>query len=130
MTIEHLAIWCKNLEAMKDFYTELFGGQTSARYTNPKTGFSSYFVRFPAGGARLELMQMPGLAPNQNPVASQCYGLAHFAVAVGSEAAVWAMTERLQAHQCPILRGPRLTGDGYFEVEALDIEGNRLEIMK
>jgi hypothetical protein len=28
-----------------------------------------------------------------------------------------------------ILRGPRTTGDGYFEVEVLDIEGNRLEMV-
>jgi lactoylglutathione lyase len=39
------------------------------------------------------------------------------------------MVDVLKAKNCEILRGPRTTGDGYFEVEALDIEGNKLEIV-
>jgi lactoylglutathione lyase len=27
-----------------------------------------------------------------------------------------------------ILRGPRLTGDGYYEFEMLDPDGNRIEV--
>jgi lactoylglutathione lyase len=129
MRIEHIAIWCKNLEAMKDFYSTVLGGTSSEQYTNPTTGFSSYFITFPSGGARLELMQKPDIAPNLNALDPQSFGLIHFAIEVGSEAKVWEMVDILKAKNCPILRGPRTTGDGYFEVETVDIEGNRLEIM-
>jgi lactoylglutathione lyase len=129
MKIEHIAIWCKNLEAMKTFYCTLFGATANEKYKNPITGFSSYFITFPSGGARLELMQKPDIAPNLNALDPQSFGLIHYAIQVGSEAAVWQMVEELKAQNCLILRGPRTTGDGYFEVETVDIEGNRLEIM-
>jgi lactoylglutathione lyase len=129
MKIEHIAIWCKDLEAMKNFYTTVFGASSNEKYTNPNTRFSSYFISFPSGGARLELMQKPDIAPNQNALDPQSFGLIHYAIEVGSEAEVWRMVDILKAQNCPILRGPRTTGDGYFEVESVDIEGNRLEIM-
>jgi lactoylglutathione lyase len=129
MKIEHIAIWCKDLENMKNFYINLFGASANDKYTNPNTGFSSYFLTFPSGGARLELMQMPNIAPNQNAIHPQSMGIIHYAIQVGSEAAVWKMVEQFKTNNCTILRGPRTTGDGYFEVEVLDIEGNRLEIV-
>jgi lactoylglutathione lyase len=129
MKIEHIAIWCKDLEAMKTFYCTLFGAAHNEKYVNPTTGFSSYFISFPSGGARLELMQKPDIALNQNALDPQSFGLIHYAIEVGSKEAVWQMVDLLKAQNCPILRGPRTTGDGYFEVETVDIEGNRLEIM-
>ena len=30
---------------------------------------------------------------------------------------------------CPILSGPRVTGDGYYEASLLDPEGNLLELV-
>lgn len=127
--IEHIAIWCQDLESMRSFYCEVFDAVANQKYTNPNTGFSSYFLTFPDGGARLELMAMPTVVLNQNTIDPQCMGLVHFAIKVGSKEAVEAMTVKLQEYGCRILRGPRTTGDGYFEVEALDIEGNRLEVM-
>ena len=129
MKIEHIAIWCKDLESMRTFYQQLFHAISNNKYQNPQTGFSSYFLTFPHGDTRLELMQMPNIAPNQNTVNPQCMGLIHFSIQVGSREAVNEMTQKLIDHNCTILRGPRTTGDGYYELEALDIEGNRLEIM-
>ena len=37
--------------------------------------------------------------------------------------------EELKNAGYQILRGPRQTGDGYYEFETLDPEGNRLEVM-
>jgi lactoylglutathione lyase len=129
MKIEHIALWCKDLEKMKTFYCAVFNATSNEKYTNPTTGFSSYFISFPSGGARLELMQKPDIAPNLNALDPQSFGLIHYAIQVGSKAEVWKMVDILLAQNCPILRGPRTTGDGYFEVETVDIEGNRLEIM-
>ena len=55
-------------------------------------------------------------------------GLAHFAIAVGSEQSVDMLTSRLQTDGYEILDGPRRTGDGYYESVVLDPDGNRIEI--
>ena len=56
MKIEHVAIYAKNLEALRDFYVKYFQAISNEMYENPKKGFRSYFLSFSAG-ARLELMQ-------------------------------------------------------------------------
>lgn len=127
MYIEHLAIWCKDLEAMKDFYTRYFNARSNDRYHNPRNRFSSYFLSFEKG-PRLELMQMPGIPDSLNDVLAQFSGLVHFAVSVSSEEAVNAITEQLRKEGFRIVGEPRTTGDGYYESAVLDPEGNRIEI--
>ena len=46
MRIEHIAVFVRDLESARDFFTEYFGGQANDCYHNPKTGFRSYFIRF------------------------------------------------------------------------------------
>ena len=36
--------------------------------------------------------------------------------------------KQLEKNGYPILRGPRKTGDGYYEFETLDPDNNRLEV--
>lgn len=127
MYIEHLAIWCKNLELMKDFYVNYFGAVSNAGYHNPKNGFSSYFLSFKKG-PRLELMQMPGIPDSLNDVMAQFSGLIHFAVSVGSEEKVDVLTDQFRKDGIRIVGEPRKTGDGYYESAVLDPEGNRIEI--
>lgn len=127
MHIEHIAIWTPDLERLKQFYERYGGATAGARYTNPRRQFTSYFLTFPAG-ARLELMHAPQVVDDRPPAGQQRLGLAHLALAVGSREAVDALTARLRADGYPILDGPRLTGDGYYESVALDPDGNWLEI--
>jgi len=124
MRIEHVAIWSRDIGVLRKFYCEHFGCVASARYENPGTGFSSYFLRF-ADGARLEIMQQPGIDAAGR--ATAC-GLAHFAVSVGSEEAVRSLTAKLQAQGVRGTGEPRWTGDGYFESVVLDPDGNAIEL--
>ncbi|HLP24299.1 MAG TPA: VOC family protein, partial [Acidobacteriota bacterium] len=55
-------------------------------------------------------------------------GLAHFALSLGSEPAVYEKTERLRAAGVRVVSAPRRTGDGYYESVVLDPDGNRIEI--
>ncbi|MEZ0539395.1 VOC family protein [Fibrella arboris] len=128
MHIEHLALWVRDLEAMRAFYERYFQATANQKYTNPTKGFSSYFLSFPQGGARLELMQMPGIPDTRNDAMTQFAGLIHFAISVGSNAQVDALTEQLRTAGFTVVGEPRLTGDGYYESVVFDPEQNRIEI--
>jgi lactoylglutathione lyase len=127
MRIEHIALWCKDLEAMRAFYERFFGARSTDKYLNPAKGFASYFLSFDSG-ARLELMYMPSVPETANDPHLQATGWTHLAISVGSEGGVDAMTAALKDAGYEVIYGPRRTGDGYYESTILDPEGNRLEI--
>ena len=127
MHIDHVALWTEDLDRCARFYAEYFGAATGPVYINAAKGFASRFLSF-ASGARLEVMTTTTLAPARLPAGAQRMGLTHLALAVGSEAAVDALTQRLAAAGHPVLDGPRRTGDGYYESVVLDPDGNRIEI--
>ncbi len=128
MTLEHAAIWTDDLELLKDFYIKYFEATANNQYSNPVTGFKSYFLSFKSG-ARLEIMMKPGIPENTNDtVEKQHKGIIHLAFAVDTREEVEKMASLLQADGIKILRGPRVTGDGYYEFEMLDPDNNRLEV--
>ncbi len=128
MTLEHVALWTNNLESLKDFYCLYFQGNANNLYHNQKTGFKSYFLSF-SGSARLEIMQMPEIPVNQNDrKQKQHLGLIHLAFGANSKEEVDAKAKELKEAGFEILRGPRTTGDGYYEFETLDPDGNRIEV--
>ena len=92
MQIAHIAIWVRDLEAMKLFYTRYFAGVSSSRYVNPAKQFESYFISF-GSGASIELMHKSSVC-NPRETAEQL-GIAHIAFKLGSEQAVIELTETL-----------------------------------
>ena len=125
MKIAHIALYVRDLEAARDFFVTYFGGVSNSGYHNGNTDFRSFFISFD-GGARLELMHLPGLAdgdktPNRT-------GYAHIAFSVGSRERVDTLTERLRSAGYAVISGPRTTGDGYYESCVEAVEGNRIEI--
>ena len=82
MKIEHIALYVNDLEAAKDFFVRYFDAVPNAGYHNPRTDFRSYFLTF-ADGARLELMNKPGMSDEPKPAART--GYAHIAFSVGSQ---------------------------------------------
>jgi len=116
--IEHVALWTDALEPLRAWYERWLGGRSGPRYENAETGFGSYFLEF-KGGARLELMRMPGQEPGLR---------AHVAFALGSQGRVDALVAELRAAGVQVLNGPRTTGDGYYEAVVTDPDGNRVEL--
>ncbi len=128
MHIEHIAIWTKDLENLKNFYQKYFNATSNEIYHNPTKGFNSYFLSFEKG-ARLELMQMPNIPTSKDDIYEQFMGLIHFAISVGSKEKVNNLTEILRNDGFEIISEPRTTGDGYYESVVLDPDKNRIEIV-
>lgn len=128
MHIDHVAIWTKNLERLKDYYIKYFGGKSNAKYLNKETHFESYFLSFQSG-TKLELMQKPGITANLNNPIEQYQGIIHLSFAVDTMSKVDEKVDELKKNGFRILKGPRKTGDGYYEFETLDPDNNRLEVM-
>ncbi|WP_273273360.1 VOC family protein [Maribacter polysiphoniae] len=126
MKIEHLAVWVRDLERMKDFYGTYFEAVAGEKYYNPNKNFTSYFLSFDEG-PRLELMYNPNISENL-PGDVVHLGLVHFAISVGSRKKVVELTEKLRNSGFEIVGEPRTTGDGYYESVVLDPENNRIEI--
>lgn len=125
MRIEHIAMYVNNLEAARDFFVTYLNGRSNDGYHNKTTDFRSYFVSFD-DGARLEIMNKPGVTDQENTLSRM--GYIHIAFSVGSKEQVDALTSKLKADGFEVVSGPRTTGDGYYESCVVAIEGNQIEI--
>ena len=61
MKVEHIAIWVKDLETVKEFYCKYFEMKSGKKYTNIKKNFSSYFLSFEGASTRIEIMSRPDI---------------------------------------------------------------------
>ena len=149
MRIDHIALFCRDLETMRQFFLDHFEAVSNEQYHNPRTGLRTYILTFPEGteqrepsrslewpsrdgtrqshgGARLELMQRPDTI-DADP-SKPNIGFVHVSFAVGSKEAVDAKTIELRDAGYKIVSGPRTTGDGYYESCILGPEGIQIEI--
>ena len=124
MEIEHIAMYVDDLEGAKAFFVKYFRAEPNELYHNPNTDFRSCFLTFDSG-ARLEIMNRPGLAADTEACRR---GFVHIAFRLGSAGRVDALTERLRADVYKVLSGPRTTGDGYYESCIAGIEGCQIEL--
>ncbi len=125
MKIDHVALYVRDLEAAKDFFVRYFDAIPSGLYHNPQTGLKTYFLTFD-GESRLELMCRPEVGEgNRRDLQT---GYQHLAFRVGGRENVDWLTARLQADGYTVLRGPRVTGDGYYESCIAGFEGNWIEL--
>ena len=125
MKIEHIALYVKDLETVRNFFVKYLGAKSNEGYHNLKTSFRSYFLSFD-DGARLEIMNKPEMPDYPKEFART--GYAHIAFSVGSKEKVDDLTAELKADGYEVVSGPRTTGDGYYESCIVAIEGNQIEI--
>ena len=126
MRIDHAALFCRDLEQMRQFFIDYFDARSNEQYHNPRTGLRTYILSFTEGSTRLELMQRPDVQdadPSQPAI-----GYVHLSFAVGSRKGVDLLTRRLAADGYTVTSGPRTTGDGYYESSILGHEGIQIEI--
>lgn len=125
MKIEHIALYVNDLKAARDFFVAFLGGTSNDGYHNKTTDFRSYFISFD-DGARLELMNKPGMTDDEKGLART--GYIHVAFSVGSKERVDSLTQELHRAGYEVVSGPRNTGDGYYESCVVVIEGNQIEL--
>jgi lactoylglutathione lyase len=125
--IEHVALWTKRLEELKDFYEKYFGGRAGRKYVNPEKRFASYLLTF-CEGANLEIMQVPDVEPRPSDVTTRITGYTHLAFAANSKEEVDSLTRVLQNDGYQLEKLPRMTGDGFYESAVYDPDGNIVEI--
>lgn len=125
MRIDHAAMYVKDLEGAKRFFTTYFNATANEGYHNKTTDFRSYFLTFD-GASRLELMNRPDMTDIQKDAVRT--GLIHLAFSVGSKEEVNTLTRRLEQDGYQVMSGPRTTGDGYYESCIVGFEGNIIEI--
>ena len=126
MRIDHAALFCRDLEQMRQFFIDYFDARSNEQYHNPRTGLRTYILSFTEGSTRLELMQRPDVQdadPSQPAI-----GYVHLSFAVGSRKGVDLLTRRLAADDYTVTSGPRTTGDGYYESSILGPEGIQIEV--
>ena len=126
MKIDHIALFCRDLEAMRQFFLDYFEAESNKQYHNPRTGLRTYILSFTEGSTRLELMQRPDVADANPSVAA--IGYIHISIAVGSKRGVDLLTRRFADDGYPVVSGPRTTGDGYYESCIIGPEGILIEI--
>ncbi len=124
INIAHVALYVKDLERSRAYYTTYFEGQSNNLYEN-KEGFSSYFITF-SDNVRLELMHHKDLVTRS--ATDKICGYHHIALSVGDEEKVRILTDKISADGYELYSPPRYTGDGYFESCVADPDGNRIEI--
>ena len=127
LRIEHIAVWARDLERLREFYVSALHGESGSLCVNQRTGFRSYFISF-GGESRLELMSRPGDHSPQDGGGGNALGYAHVAFQLSSREAVDSMVASLEGQGVVVLGSPRLTGDGYYEAVVADPEGNRIEL--
>lgn len=125
MKIEHIAMYVNDLEGAKDFFVKYLNATPNEMYHNKNTDFRSYFLSFD-DGARLEIMNIPGVIDREKPLTET--GYVHIAFSVGSKDKVNSLTEQLKNDGYKVICGPRTTGDGYYESCIVAVEGNKIEI--
>ena len=126
MRIDHAALFCRDLEQLRQFFINYFDARSNEQYHNSRTGLRTYILSFTEGSTRLELMQRPDVLdadPSQPAI-----GYVHLSFAVGSKKGVDLLTRRLAANGYTVTSGPCTTGDGYYESCILGPEGIQIEL--
>ena len=126
MNIDHIALYCRDLKGMREFFEKYFEGKANNLYHNPRTNLRTYIITFPDGQSRLEIMTRPEVEGNNENIYHA--GFIHLSFSVGSKENVDKLTSMLNADGYQTLSGPRITGDGYYESCVKGLEGILIEI--
>ena len=114
----HVGVEVRDLEAMADFFAEFLRARKGERYENRRSGLRTIFLDFD-GGTRIELLCRPEASFDPSSF--------HLSFLVQGREEVDSLAERARRRGLPVVSGPRVTGDGYYEVLFRSPEGHSIE---
>ena len=117
MQVHHIGIFTNDLERLKNFYVEHFGGKARDLYEDLSEPIRIYFIDFP-NGAKLEIMSKPG-----------CKDMSAETMKTGFIHLAFSFSKTLEAKGVKKIMDPTLLGDGSYESCFADPDGNLLEIV-
>ena len=126
MRIDHVALYCRDLEGMRAFFLKFFDASSNDKYHNSRTGLSTYILSFNEGSCRLELMNRLDMV--EVDAANNNTGFIHLSFSIGSKEMVDKKTLELSQAGYTVVSGPRTTGDGYYESCVLGPENIQIKI--
>lgn len=126
MKIDHVAMYVNDLEAEKNFFIKYFDAKAGSKYTNFRSDFSNYFLKF-EDGSRLEIMTRNSSVDDKK--IRYRTGFHHIAISIGDRKDVDDMMKKFDADGVIVVSGARTTGDGYYAAVIVDPEGNEIEII-
>ena len=126
MKMHHVAVYVRDLERTRAYYEKYFGAESNEMYHNKKTGLKTFFLSFESG-CKVEIMSRPGVVDRDYSIEQT--GYLHLAFIVGDKNSVDALTDRIRNDGYAVYSEPRVTGDGYYESNVADPDGNYVEII-
>lgn len=130
MHLEHIALWTRNLEKMREFYVKYFDAVANEKYSSTEDWgelFESYLLAFDAG-SRMEIMQLGRIPEGDSAGGKETLGLTHIAFVMSNREALDSLAARFKADGYTLTTDPHQVSDGWYETFVLDPDGNRVEI--
>lgn len=122
--LDHVALVTDNLEKLKNFYRQYFGGAPEDNWTDGTVEIC--FINF-ENGTRIELQKREQPARHEID-RENSYGIAHIAFMAKSRKEVRERTEKLVAAGVALRSEPTAYGKDFFESSFFDPDGNIIEL--
>ncbi len=126
MKIDHIAIWCKDIEEMKDFYETYLLGESSQLLKGEDSSFQSYMLSFPKSDCKLKLMYKQEISEFHK---DKRFGLAHLSFKLDSESAVDDLTALIGNGGYQVYSNPRIDETNQYSSLVIDVEGNIIQLI-
>ncbi|WOO89222.1 VOC family protein [Mollicutes bacterium LVI A0078] len=126
MKIDHIAIWCKDIEEMRDFYETYMLGESSELFTGEDTSFQSYILSFPKSDCKLKLMYKQDIDKFHK---DKRFGLAHLSFKLDSQNAVDDLTALIGNGGYKVYSTPHVDETGQYSSLVIDVEGNIIQLI-
>ena len=124
MRMDHIALVTDDIEKLKEFYVQNFGGAAQEKWTDGTVDL--YFIRFD-NGVQIELEKRDHPARYEID-RENSFGIAHLAFQVESKEALHEVTDTLIQRGVKQRSMPTAYGDDFYESSFFDPDGNVVEI--
>ncbi len=123
MKIDHVTIWCKDIDEMRDFYETYFLGESTTIKSNDNE--IEYILTFPKSDFRLKLQTNVEVTKFHK---DKRYGLSRIGFLLDSHHAVDELTELIKNGGYKIFSVPKLDQNNKYTSSVVDVEGNVIQL--